>query len=77
MVRPSEDMLTVEAAKERLRRSTAFPQLPPPMLHCRRILRQKPVAVLLGCLAMGVAAGAASKRAQNLFFKLLERMIEP
>lgn len=75
MVRPSEDMLTVAAAKENLRRSIALPQLPPPMLHFKRAFSQKPGTMLLACLALGVAAGA-SKRVRNVLLRVLERAIE-
>ena len=68
-------MLTVAEAKERLRRSIALPQLPPPVLHFKRALRQKPATVLLACLALGVAAGA-SRRVRTMILRMLERAIE-
>ncbi len=75
MVRPSQDMLTVAEAKEKLRRSIALPQLSPPMLRFYGAARQKPGSMLLACLAIGIAAGA-SRRVRSMILRIMERAIE-
>ncbi|GAB1400312.1 hypothetical protein MASR2M79_11520 [Aminivibrio sp.] len=75
MVRPPEDMLTVAEAKEKLRRTIAMPQPSPPVLKFYNAARRRPAMILLGCLAFGIAMGS-SRRARDLFFRMLERAIE-
>ena len=75
MVRPSEDLMTVAAAKEKLRRTISMPQPSPQVLTLYHAARRRPAMMLLGCLAFGIAMGS-SRRAREVFFRLLERVIE-
>ena len=68
-------MMSVAAAKEKLRRTITMPQPSPPVLNLYNAARRRPAMMLLGCLAFGIAMGS-SRRARDVFFRMLERMIE-